>query len=85
MQLTDPHNLQGQAFLAAGLPAFTPHKFRDMIVAEAYRKKLPIDEMKAWSQNLAHEKMLTTFTSYGRIPLEVQGTIGTNSTRRTCR
>jgi hypothetical protein len=24
--------------------------------------------MKAWSQNLGHEKMMTTFTSYGTIP-----------------
>jgi len=28
--------------------------------------------MKAWSQNLGHEGMLTTLASYGRIPLEQQ-------------
>lgn len=67
------------AFLAAELPAFTPHKFRDMIVSEAYRRKLSIDELKAWSQNLGHEGMLTTLTSYGKIPTEVQGRLVRNS------
>ncbi len=68
------------AFMAAGLPAFTPHKFRDMIVSEAYRRKLSIDELKAWSQNLGHNAMLTTLTSYGKIPTEVQGQLVRNST-----
>jgi hypothetical protein len=31
--------------------------------------------MKAWSQNLGHEQMLTTFTSYGRIEEHRQGEI----------
>lgn len=26
------------------------------------------EELKAWSQNLGHENMLTTFTSYGTVP-----------------
>lgn len=29
--------------------------------------------MKSWSQNLGHEGMLTTLTSYGTISLEAQG------------
>jgi hypothetical protein len=33
------------------------------------------EEMKAWSQNLGHEQMLTTFTSYGRIEEHRQGEI----------
>ena len=32
-------------------------------------------EMKAWSQNLGHDQMLTTFTSYGRIEEHRQGEI----------
>jgi hypothetical protein len=29
--------------------------------------------MKAWSQNLGHADVLTTFTSYGQIPTQRQG------------
>mgnify|MGYP000591740688 CR=1 FL=1 len=61
------------AFAAAGLPLFTPHSFRDMIVSEAYRRKLPPNELKAWSQNLGHEGLLTTLTSYGKLSVEEQG------------
>ena len=31
------------------------------------------EEFKAWSQNLGHEKVLTTYTSYGEIPCQRQG------------
>lgn len=61
------------AFAAVDLPSFTPHRFRDMIVSEAYRRKLPTNELKAWSQNLGHEGLLTTLTSYGKPSLEEQG------------
>jgi hypothetical protein len=44
-----------------------------MLVQTAYQRKLPIDQLKAWSQNLEHEGLLTTLTSYGTIPLEMQG------------
>ena len=30
------------------------------------------EEMKAWSQNLGHSDVLTTFTSYGTVPLHRQ-------------
>lgn len=31
------------------------------------------EEIKAWSQNLGHEGVLTTFTSYGKVPVHRQG------------
>ena len=31
------------------------------------------EEMKAWSQNLGHADVLTTFTSYGQVPTHRQG------------
>ena len=31
------------------------------------------EEMKAWSQNLGHNDVLTTFTSYGSVPAHRQG------------
>lgn len=62
-----------EAFRCANLPEFTPHRFRDMIVSEMYRRNLSIQEFKAWSQNLGHEGVMTTLTSYGKISLEEQG------------
>ena len=71
------------AFRRVGLPEFTPHRFRDMIVSEMYRRGLSVQEFKAWSQNLGHEGAMTTLTSYGKIGLEEQGrlvrTSGTHS------
>ena len=66
-------NIFKDSFMAAGLPAFTPHRFRDMIVSEMYRRQLSVAECKAWSQNLGHEGAMTTLTSYGKIALEEQG------------
>lgn len=61
------------AFRHVALPEFTPHRFRDMIVSEMYRRCLSVQEFKAWSQNLGHEGAMTTLTSYGKIGLEEQG------------
>ena len=33
------------------------------------------EEFKAWSQNLRHEGVLTTFLSYGEVPCDRQGEI----------
>jgi integrase/recombinase XerD len=61
------------AFQAAGLPYYSPHTFRHMIVSEMYRRQLSIAEFKAWSQSLGHESALTTLTSYGTLSLQEQG------------
>lgn len=62
-----------RGFAAAGLPYFNPHCFRDMLVHHAMRLGLGPEEMKAWSQNLGHADVLTTFTSYGNVPTHRQG------------
>lgn len=62
-----------RAFAAAGLPYFNPHSFRDMLVRHAMRLGLGPEELKAWSQNLGHSSPMTTFTSYGQVPLHRQG------------
>ena len=62
-----------RAFAAAGLPYFNPHSFRDMLVRHAMALNLSPETMKAWSQNLGHSDVLTTFTSYGSIPAHRQG------------
>jgi integrase len=62
-----------RAFQAAGLPYYNPHSFRDMLVRHAFTLNLSPEQMKAWSQNLGHADVLTTFTSYGQIPTHRQG------------
>ncbi len=52
------------AFALAVLPYFNPHSFRKTLAALAERCCTTPEEFKAWSQNLAHESVLTTFTSY---------------------
>lgn len=61
-----------RAFERAGLPYYNPHSFRDMLVRHAMTMDLTPEEMKAWSQNLGHSDVLTTFTSYGTVPLHRQ-------------
>ena len=62
-----------RGFAAADLPYFNPHSFRDMLVRHAMTLELTPEEMKAWSQNLGHNDVLTTFTSYGTVPVRRQG------------
>ena len=54
-------------FEAAGLPYFNPHSLRKTIMKEAYRRKLDLEALKAWSQNLGHEDTKTTIDSYGPV------------------
>jgi integrase len=53
---------------AAGLPYFNPHSMRDMLTVLGQRRRGSIEEFKAWSQNLGHNGVLTTLTSYGTVP-----------------
>ncbi len=55
------------AFEAAGLPYFNPHSFRKTLALLGQKICRTPEELKAWSQNLGHENMLTTLTSYGTI------------------
>ncbi|HTN60029.1 MAG TPA: tyrosine-type recombinase/integrase [Devosia sp.] len=64
-----------RAFAAAALPYYNPHSFRDMLVYHAMALDLSPEQMKAWSQNLGHSDVLTTFTSYGSVPVHRQGSL----------
>lgn len=55
------------AFEAAGLPYFNPHSFRDTLVQLGERMCPSIEAFKAWSQNLGHDRVMTTLTSYGAV------------------
>jgi integrase len=52
----------------AELPDFKPHSIRHMLARIGQERAKTAEELKAWSQNLGHENMLTTFTSYGTVP-----------------
>ena len=63
------------SFEAAGLPYFNPHSIRTTLGHLAQRICRSPEEFKAWSQNLAHKKVLTTFMSYGEIGARRQAEI----------
>lgn len=63
------------AFESVGLPYFNPHSFRKTLVRLGEQMCSTPELFKAWSQNLGHEQVLTTFTSYGGVSRERQATI----------
>jgi integrase len=56
-----------EAFTGAGLPYFNPHSFRKTLAQLGERRCHTPEAFKAWSQNLGHEGVLTTFRSYGEV------------------
>lgn len=64
-----------EAFQAAGLPRFNPHSLRNTLVRLGETVCRTPEEFKAWSQNLGHEGVLTTFYSYGQVAAGRQGEI----------
>jgi integrase len=56
-----------EAFAAAGLRYFNPHSFRKTLALLGGELCATPEQYKAWSQNLGHEHVLTTFTSYGNV------------------
>lgn len=63
------------AFQAAGLPYFVPHSLRHTLAQLGEQICRTPEEFKAWSQNLGHEGVLTTFYSYGSVATRRQGEI----------
>lgn len=63
------------AFEAAGMPYFNPHSFRDTLAGLGEKLCQTPEDFKAWSQNLGHEKVLTTFYSYGEVQQSRQAEI----------
>jgi integrase len=64
-----------EAFAAAGLPYFNPHSFRKTLALLGGELCETPEQYKAWSQNLGHEHVLTTFTSYGDVSSHRQAEI----------
>ena len=55
------------AFETVGLPPFGPHSVRRTLVQLAQAHCRTPEQFKAWSQNLGHDDVLTTFISYGSV------------------
>lgn len=69
------------AFERAGLPSYNPHSIRDTLIQLGSRVCSTPEEFKAWSQNIGHDHVMTTFTSYGHVgparQAEIIGGLGT--------
>jgi len=63
------------AFEAAGLPYANPHSLRNTLAMLGLQRCRTPEAFKAWSQNLGHEQVLTTFTSYGTVATSRQAEI----------
>jgi integrase/recombinase XerD len=61
-----------EAFAGAGIPYANPHSFRNTLAQLGERVCRSPEEFKAWSQNIGHEQVLTTFSSYGQVGYERQ-------------
>ncbi|WP_082688847.1 tyrosine-type recombinase/integrase [Ruegeria marisrubri] len=59
-------------FIRLGFPNFGPHSFRKTLARYGTTICSTPEEMKAWSQNLSHEDVMTTFNSYGSVTSERQ-------------
>lgn len=64
-----------EAFGRAGLPYFNPHSLRKTLARLGETLCRTAEELKAWSQNLGHEQVLTTLLSYGSVATDRQGEI----------
>jgi integrase/recombinase XerD len=64
-----------EAFKQAGIPYANPHSFRATLAGLGEKLCKSSEEFKAWSQNMGHEGVLTTFTSYGEVSRERQAHI----------
>lgn len=64
-----------QAFADAGVPYFPPHSLRHTLGHLMQTACRTPQQIKAWSQNLGHENVATTLTSYGTIDPHKQGEV----------
>jgi integrase len=64
-----------EAFEGADLPYFHPHSMRHTLARLGETLCRTPEEFKAWSQNLGHEKVRTTFENYGTVQCDRQGEI----------
>lgn len=63
------------AFAHARLPYFQPHSLRNTLTRLGQEKCRSAEQFKAWSQNMGHEQVMTTLSSYGHVEDYRQGEI----------
>ncbi len=63
------------SFESVGLPYFHPHSVRHTLALLGETICKTPEDFKAWSQNLGHEKVMTTFSSYGQVSAHRQSDI----------
>jgi hypothetical protein len=68
-------NIFRKAFERAVLPYFHPHSFRRTLAGLGEKCCKSPEELKVWSENMSHEKVLTTFMNYGVVTDSRQGEI----------
>lgn len=69
------------AFAAVGLPYFNPHSLRKTLALIGERRCNTAEKMKAWSQNLGHDRVQTTLSSYGNLSTNRQIELVANMSR----
>jgi hypothetical protein len=78
----EPDPIVYLAFRKYPLPAFQRPAVRDTLALLGERVCTTPEEFKGWSQNLAHEGVLTMFISYGTVSSERQVEIMEAARRR---
>ncbi len=71
---TQARNIIEEAFKKVGY-IFNPHSIRHMLAHIGEERCSNPEEMKAWSQNLGHSNVSTTFQSYGNVHINRVGII----------
>jgi hypothetical protein len=61
-----------EAFTSARLAYANPHSFRKTLAQLGERLCRTPEEFKAWSQNLGHDQVMTTFSSHGQVGADRQ-------------
>lgn len=65
-------NIIKEAFASVQLPEYTPHSFRHMLALYGDKKCATREAFKAWSQNMGHDSVITTVSSYMPVSDHVQ-------------
>ncbi|WP_420723930.1 tyrosine-type recombinase/integrase [Hwanghaeella sp. LZ110] len=61
-----------KAFRCADIPYANPHSFRNTLTQMGEQLCRTPEEFKAWSQNIGHERVMTTLMSYGAVQADRQ-------------
>jgi integrase len=74
-QTTQARQIFKQTFANAGIKCYNPYSFRRTIAHLAEQTCTTAEQFKAWSQNLGHDNVNTTFSSYGMLSVDRQGEV----------